>query len=217
MVEVTKLTGLFRFLSKTYKWLFGIKAIKVYLKEDDLFALYKDGKELQLTSNGKASQFVYAKRKGIIYFFRHKEEKHYKIYQLFSYKTSKHREELILDQKPARDGQDNLFELLNPRHLTLSPNESKAYFTLEKYATGSILVEVDLKTKRLQELFSAEQFEFIQSGDFKGNLFVEVSAIKDKGRDIYYEIRDLKGEVLREFSDSDEYMKYRGSLQWKST
>ena len=162
------------------------------------------------------SEFVYSKKRNLVYYFQYKQVDHYKEYELKAYHLIKDQEVFKLNQKAFRDGLDGSFKILSPRSLTLSPEDKKVYFILEKYATGSILIELDIKKKTLRELFSAESFEFIQSGKFKDNLLVGVSIIKDRGRDIYYKIKSLKGETLKEFENYDDYMEYKGNLTWET-
>lgn len=97
----------------------------------------------------------------------------------------------LLNQRPTglflKDGNINLvyssggsFEILSPRHLSMSKDQAKAVFVIEKYATGSEMVNVDLKTGKWTELFSVEHFEIINSGKFKNNLLVGVSEVGDR-------------------------------------
>lgn len=119
---------------------------------------------------------------------------------------------MLLDQKLERDGLELSFEIVQPRQLTLSMDQSKVLFIIEKYATGSQLIEVDIKSGRLKELFSAEQFEIIKSGQYKNKFLVGVGTIEERGRDIYYRMCDGTGKALIKFSDYDSYKAFRGKV-----
>lgn len=208
-------------LDKLYKLIRALKShdvlIKVFEKDQNIHGIYSNGKEKQLSFHGTDSKPILIKSKAIVVFLRsekrwsHHSKKDYKIYKLMTLKTLSLEERLLIDQKPFADGQDASFELLSPRNLVISPDQSKVMFIIEKYATGSQLVQVDLESARFEELFSAEKFEFINSGEFRGQLLVGVSEVGNKGRDVYYKVTNLAGKVLKTFSDYEEYMSFRSS------
>ena len=208
-------------LDKLYKLIRAKKThnilIKVFLKGNNIYGIYSDGKERQYTFLGIDSKPLLVKLKSVVVFLRSEKawsfnsKREYTKYKLMSLQIHSLEERILTDQKPFPDGQDRSFELLSPRNLTISPDQTKVLFVIEKYATGSELVQVDIESGKFEELFSAEKFEFIKSGIYKGQLLVGVSEIGDRGRDIYYKVTDLKGDVLKSFNGYEDYMTFRSS------
>ncbi len=90
--------------------------------------------------------------------------------------------------------------------------QTKNHLLTVKYATGSELVQVDIRTGKWKELFSVEHFEILYKSKYRNNLLVAVSEIRDSGRDIYYKICDINGKTLLEFEDYNNYMIFRSRL-----
>ena len=103
------------------------------------------------------------------------------------------------------------FEILQPQSLTVSKDQSKILFLVEKYDTASELVQIDINSGKFEELFSAEKFDIITSGKYKGKFLVGISEIRDRGRDIYYHVYDENGRSLKKFEDYADYMQFRST------
>ena len=78
------------------------------------------------------------------------------------------------------------------------------------------MVRLDIKKQEWKDFISAESFEFINRGIFKGDLLISVSEIGDRGRDIFYKIVDSNSFVKYKFNDYDQYMQFRSSYSLKS-
>lgn len=190
---------------------------KIITKEGNIYGIYKGDKVTQLTFDGNDSTPLLVKSKKLVIFLRARKafssssNREYAKFKIMTVSTSSLEERTLIDQKPFWDGQDRSFELLSPRNMMVSSDESKVLFVIEKYATGSEFVQVDIETGRFQELFSAEKVEVIRSGQFKDLLLIGVSEVGERGRDIYHKVSDWKGNYLMSFSDREEYMAFRSS------
>jgi len=186
--------------------------LQVFLRDNNIYGNYKDGTERQLTYQSADYNPILIKKRSKIIFLRSEKvpsEREYVRYKLMSLDTLTLEERTLADQKPFQDGLDGSFEILQPSNMVISPNNSKILFIIEKYATGSELVQVDIDTGKFKELFSAENFDIIKSGKLKGKFLVGVSEIRERGRDIYYKVCDSKGNVIRNFENHKEYMQFR--------
>ncbi len=191
-----------------------IDILKVFEKNQDIYGITKDGSEKRLTHNGSSHNPILIKNKSKVVFLKSEKvlrEREYTRYIMMSMDLSSFAERVLADQKPYRDGLDRSFEILQPNSLTLSSDQSKIFFIVEKFVTGSALVQIDVNNGKFEVLFSAEKFDIIRSGKFKGKFLVGVSEIRDKGRDIYYHIYDKNGKSLKRFEDYFEYMEYRSN------
>lgn len=192
---------------------------KSFVKNKNIYGVQGNGKVTQLTFEESDSKPLLIKNKDKIVFLREEQvwywrsrKRHeYTRYKVMVVDASTLEETVLADQKPFQDGQDGSFELLSPRNLMISPDESKVLFVIEKYATGSEFVQVDIETGSFKELFSAEKVEIIKSGQYKDLLLIGVSEVGARGRDIYYKVSNWKGNYLMSFSDREEYMAFRSS------
>lgn len=198
------------------KWLSGSrwsqKPSGIFNNNGNIYLVYPNGTTKQVTFVNSDVTPVLGRSKVI--FFR--EEKitrgnQYSRYKLMSLNVQNLREQVVTDQKPFADGLNGSFEILNPGYPSLSTDQTKVVFTIEKYVTASQLVQVDLKTGKWTELFSVENFETIRTGKYKNKLLVGKSEIGNEGRDIYYKVCDHYGKILLEFDGYEEYMKFRST------
>lgn len=210
--------GIFGIMGAIYafnKWvskkLFKPAISSLFIKEGNIHLVYADGNTKQVTFNNSDSRAVLGR--SFIIFFRSEEVNKLRPYlrhKLMSLNTSKLKEIIISDQKPYSDGLDGSFEILYPGAPSLSSDQSKVVFTIEKYATASQLVQVDLINGKWKELFSVEHFDIINTGLYKNKLLVGSSQIRsNKGRDICYKVCDHDGKSLLEFLDYQGYMEFR--------
>ena len=215
--------GIVAGLEKFYHWLKSTrsssKILKVFERNRNIYGQLKDGSEIQLTHSNADQSPILLKRKAKVVFLRsevYRQEKEYTRYKLLSVDVTSLDERVLADQKPFWDGLDMSFEILQPRSLTISRDQSKILFLVEKYATASEMVQIDVNTGKFEELFSAEKFDLIKSGKYKDKFLVGVSEIRDRGRDIYYHIYDKNGKSLKRFEDYTDYMEFRsGALVGK--
>lgn len=184
----------------------------LFIKEGNIYLVYSSGTTKQITFVQSDLSPTLCESK--VVFFREEQinsNKTYSRFKLMSLDIKTLKENIVTDQKPYSDGLDGSFEILNPRHLSISSDQLKAAFVVEKHATGSQVVSVDLRTGKWTELFSVEYFEVINFGEFKNNLLVGISEVGKRGRDVYYKVCNQYGDKLLEFNDYDEYMKFRST------
>ena len=192
---------------------------KVFVKDKNIYGVQRNGKVTQLTFEESDSKPLLFKNKDKVaflreeqvWYWRSRKRQEYLRYKIMVVDASTLEETVLADQKPFQDGRDGSFELLSPKNLMISPDESKVLFVIEKSATGSEFVEVDIETGSFKELFSAEKVEIIKSGKYKDLLLIGVSEVGERGRDVYYKVSDWKGNNIISFSDRDEYMVFRSS------
>lgn len=92
----------------------------VFLNEGNIYGRYKDGKEKQFTYQSADHNPILLKKKSKIVFFRSEKIggiNEYTRYKLLVIDAQTLDERLLLDQKPARDGLDNTFDILHPVQL----------------------------------------------------------------------------------------------------
>lgn len=202
-----------------FKWLIkkrNLALLKVYEKGGDIFGVFSNNPDKQLTFSGQYVNPVYAKKKSRVIFLRWYEQvisrkRKYRRYSIISMNAKTLLETVLTDQKLFMDGLDASFELFEIKNPTLSSNHSKLYFITEKYATASELMCIDVTSGKSEELFSAEHFDFVKRGRFKGKFLVAISAIVDnKGRDIHYRVYNKRGKTLEKFESEEEYKEFRG-------
>ncbi len=208
---ITVIGGLYAFNQWLRSVPWKVKPSGLFLKEKNIHLTYPNGTTKQVTFVNADTMPILGKSK--VVFFRSEKIDHfgseYTRYKLMSVDINTFKETVISDQKPFADGLNNSFEILKPGYPILSTDQSLIFFCIEKYVTGSELVQVDLRSGKWTELFSVEFFEIINSGKFKNKLLVGVSEARDKGRTIYYKVCDHMGNVLKEFDGYDEYMQFR--------
>ncbi|MGB5977231.1 MAG: hypothetical protein WBG62_07460, partial [Cyclobacteriaceae bacterium] len=183
ILTISKVFPPLKFLVEKYENVFAGKLLKVFEKEGNLFGVYRNGSERQLTSKNADTDPLLIRKKGIVIFLRKVHEGGKQAVRIMTLKVATLQEDTLLDQKPYWDGLLDDFPLYQVEGFTLSPDESKVLFTIEKWATSSLLVHVDIKSGKLTELCPAESFEYIKSGEYKGRLLVTSSEIEgDRGR-----------------------------------
>lgn len=189
----------------------------LFLKDGNIYLVYKTGVTAQISfANSDRKPILGSKR---VVFFREEKianrDRTFSSFKLMTIDVATLRESIVSDQKPFADGLDGSYRILQPGPLTFSVDETAVMFTIEKYVTASQLVQVKIDTGKWTELFSAEKIEVITAGKHKGKLLVGISEIRDKGRGVYYSICESDGKTLHQFSNYDEYMKFRGEALTK--
>ncbi|NOS90950.1 MAG: DUF4339 domain-containing protein [Cyclobacteriaceae bacterium] len=190
----------------------------------NVYALFPNGIKKQLTFNQTDSDPILLPDKEQIIFVRSEarrkvkelffsnDEINYKVKKVMLVNVNDSRESVLTDQKLYEDGQDGTHEILKIDNPVLSLDKNYLMFVTEKYATGSELVMVNLKTGVWTELFTAEWFEQIDKEPYKGYFFAAQSIVGDKGRGIYYRLVDTTGQVIKEFSDKENLDKFKSTL-----
>ena len=139
-----------------FKWLnlnIHLAPKQVIVKDGNLYGVLKDGAQRQLTFSDLDSNPILIKKKLKVVFLRGQEIKsrqNYIRYKLMVLDLKKLEENVLADQKPFLDGLDRSSEILSPIGMKLSPDQSKVLFVVEKYVTSGQLVQVDIKTVRLE-------------------------------------------------------------------
>lgn len=190
---------------------------KAFIKENNVYIAFTDGTQKQLTFNGSdRDPFLLATEGKIVYVRETQVSSRYGTYstkKLMKVDISTLVESIITDQKPYQDGLDATYDILNVISPMLSLDKKYLIFITEKYATGNQLVKVDLQSGKWTELFSAESFELIEKGTFKGMYLVGISEVGSQGRDVYHKLCDEKGDVIKEFDSWESMMKFRNEIR----
>lgn len=191
--------------------------VKVYLKDGNIYGKLNNAtfQDIQLTHESSDDSPVLIKRKYFwnpvrIAFFRKFNTGKGNCFKVMLLNCKTFEEEVLMDQKPERDGLEGSFQLHKPRGMQISPEKTYLLLIMESHATSDALIQIDLRTKEIKKVCSAESFEFIPKGEFKGALLLSVSDIRrNSGRAIFFQVSDRNGHMLHEFEDYDEYRRFR--------
>jgi hypothetical protein len=186
----------------------------LYVKDKNIHIAFTDDKQKQITFNGSDDTPLLYKNKEQIIFVRTVKEsginRGYERKKLMIVSIDDFTERTITEKKPFKDGNDNSNEIFTIGNPTISIDSSSIYFTTEKWVTGNELVKVGIETRKWEELFATNQFEYITKGSHKGLFLITRSEIRDKGRASYHMLVDEQGIVKKEFENktsADNFMK----------
>jgi hypothetical protein len=186
----------------------------LYVKDKNIHIAFTDDKQKQITFNGSDDTPLLYKNKEQIIFVRTIKEsginRGYERKKLMIVSIDDFTERTITEKKPFKDGNDNSNEIFTIGNPTISIDSSSIYFTTEKWVTGNELVKVGIETRKWEELFATNQFEYITKGSHKGLFLITRSEIRDKGRASYHMLVDEQGIVKKEFENktsADNFMK----------
>jgi hypothetical protein len=177
----------------------------LYVKDNNIHIVFTDDKQKQITFNGSDEIPLFYKNKEQIIFVRTLKEngvnREYERKKLMIVSIDNLTERTITEKKPFKDGNDNSNEIFRIGNPTISIDSTNIYFTTEKWVTGDVLVKVNIKNGKWDELFAANQFEYIPKGIHKGLFLINRSEIRDKGRASYHMLVNEKGVVKKEFEN----------------
>lgn len=187
---------------------------KVFIDNDNVHVAFVDGNSKKLTFNKSDKSAILLKEK-VVFVRTVKADNgghQYDRFKIMTVDVKTLMEEVIADQKPYKDGNDNTYEILNVIDLTPSNDNKSIYFITEKFATSNQVVKVDIDNGNWTALFPAETFELVRKGAFKDYFLVGKSEIRERGRDVYYEVCNESGEVVKEFDSADSLMEFRSQM-----
>jgi outer membrane protein assembly factor BamE (lipoprotein component of BamABCDE complex) len=182
-----------------------IEIKNLYVKDKNIHIVYSNDKQKQITFNGSDDLPFFYKNKEQIIFIRTVKEngihRKYERKKLMIVSINDLTERTITEKKPFKDGNDQSNEIFKIGNPTISIDKKSIYFTTEKWVTGNELVKVNIENGKWDELFATNQFEYISSGNHKGEFLIVRSEIRDKGRAGYYMLVNEKGVVKKEFEN----------------
>lgn len=190
--------------------------IKAYIKDGDVFIIYTNGAEKQLTFTKTDSDPFLLKAENIIVFIRKTPMRmgmnKYTSCKIVKVDIKSLIETVITDQKSFKDFEKstNISRIKNP---TLSSDQKFIFSVTEKYVTGDQLVKVELSTGAWTELFSAEEFQILTKEPYKNMFLIGRSEIDTQGRGIHYKLVDKDGKVLKEFGSEASMIQFRNSIK----
>jgi len=180
---------------------------EVFARNQNIFAVMENGSQKQLTFSRNDRDPVLIPNTVQVVFIRGEVVRtgfgSYTRNKIMILDAATREERIVTEEKPYRDGLDNTNEILNVIAPALSPDNQHLYFITEKYATSNQLVKVHLQTGNWTEMFSAESYELIKSGRYRGFYLISRSEVGDRGRDLYYQIVDKNNRTVRRF-DSEQ-------------
>jgi|GEM_PF-1076109 len=182
----------------------------VLVREGNIYFL-RDGIETQLTFSSSDKNPLMLENDKII-FIRQEEgigQIKYFTNKVMTVDTKLLFEETITNKKPYKDALDGSYEIFTLINPSLSLDKKYLLFVTEKYVTAGQLVKVEISTGKWSELFSAESFELILHGKFKGLFLIAKSEVRNRGRDIYYKLCDESGKILKEFDSETSLLKFK--------
>jgi hypothetical protein len=191
--------------------------IKTFIKDGNVFVTLTNGTQKQLTfTRSDERPFVLRSVNKVLYIRNEnivKGDVEYTRKKIMTVDINSFAEETIADAKPYKDGADNTYEIMKVDNPCLSIDEGSLYFTTPHTTTTHQLVKLDLDTKKWNQLFSAETFELIRTGQFAGCFLVGQYEIGARGKGIYYYMLDSQGKRLKEFADKETMEQFKKAVQ----
>lgn len=191
----------------------GDKAAKTFERDKNIFVALTNGKEKQLTFNQSDSDPIFIADKNYVIFVRSQGSGYSQTKKVMRVNIDNLAESILTEQKPYKDS-DGEMKIYSVNHLTLSLDKKSILFVTEKYVTGNQLVKVNLENGNWTEMFSAENFEIIDKGEYKGYFLVGQSDIEEgRGRNVYYRLLNESGEIIKKFSDEESMRVFKNGLK----
>jgi hypothetical protein len=191
--------------------------IKTFIKDGNVFITLTNGIQKQLTFTRSDERPFVLRSVNKILFIRNenivKGDAEYTRKKIMTVDINSFEEETIADAKPYKDGADNTYEIMKVDNPCLSIDEGSLYFITPLTSTNHQLVKLDLDTKKWNQLFSAETFELIRTGQFAGCFLVGQYEIGARGKGIYYYMLDSQGKRLKEFADKEAMEQFKKAVQ----
>lgn len=186
---------------------------KTFEKNRNVYVAFVDGTEKQLTFNASDHDAILIKDEGLVVFVRDDNTPEAQRKKLMRVSISDLSESVITETTPFQDGLEGPNYILNIINPTLTLDEKEILFVTEKYATANELVQVNIKTGMWTDLFTAENFEQIDHGQYKGYFLAAQSDIGENGRDIFYRLVNDSGTILKKFSDEDAMKAFKKEMK----
>lgn len=187
--------------------------IKASIKGGDVFVTFPDGKVKQLTFTKTNEKSFMLKSTNEVLFFRNerilKGDVEYTKKKIMKVDINSFQETTLSEQKPFKDGKDNTYDILNIENPCLSLDETSLYFLTAHTATTNQLIKLDLSTGKWNQLFSAESFELIRSGQFAGYFLIGQYELGPRGKGIYYYMLDVTGKRFKEFDGKESMQQFK--------
>jgi hypothetical protein len=191
--------------------------IKTFIKDGNVFVTLTNGTQKQLTFTRSDERPFVLKSVNKILFIRNenvvKGDAEYTRKKIMTVDVNSFEEETIADAKPYKDGADNTYEIMKVENPCLSIDEGSLFFITPHTSTTHQLVKLDLDTKKWNQLFSAESFELIRTGQFAGCFLVGQFEIGTRGKGIYYYMLDSQAKRLKEFADKEAMEQFKKAVQ----
>lgn len=208
-------TNYFLALTKSAENNVSINVVKLFVKENNIYAVYSNSKTKQLTYNNSDRDPLLLDSNNVI-FIREKSSQYGSdrtLISIMSVNIATLKERVITNEMPFVDGLSNTNELLMVDNLCLSLDKKYIYFLTGKYVTSAQLVKVNIATGKWQELFATNEYKFITSGSYKGSFLISVSEIRDNGREAFYKILNENGDVIKEFDNYETAIKFLNDIK----
>lgn len=191
--------------------------LKSFIKNGNVFVTFPDGAQKQLTFTQTDERPFVLRSVNKILFIRNEQivkgDAEYTRKKIMTVDINSFEEETIADAKPYKDGADNTYEIMKVDNPNLSLDEGSLYFITPHTSTTHQLVRLDLNTKKWNQLFSAETFELLRTGQFAGCFLVGQYEIGARGKGIYYYMLDPQGKRLKEFANKDAMEQFKKVVQ----
>ena len=191
--------------------------IKSFIKNGNVFVTFPDGNQRQLTFTKTDERPFVLKSANKILFFRNeriiKGDVEYTRKKIMTVDINTFQEGTIAEQKPYKDGLDNTYEILKIESPCLSLDEGSLYFITPHTTTTNQLIRLDLNTGKWNQLFSAESFEIIGSGQFTNYFLTSQYEVGPRGKGIRYYMLDSQGARIKEFDSKESMNQFRDAVK----
>lgn len=196
--------------------------INTFVKDKNIFVTDASGSIKQITFKGKDKDPIITQDFKAIYFVRETGSKVEKdngaeeLICIMKVDLENSTEEKICDHiinedwvKSGMSSDITIDSLTNIENLSISAKDEYLFFETQKWAVSSVLVKLNIKTKETKEISPSNKFDLIKDGEFKDNIIVNKSYIKEnEGRQWSNWLIDFDGKVIKEIGDENSVIMF---------
>jgi hypothetical protein len=191
--------------------------LKTYAKEGNIYIQSEDGKERQLTFTRNdekpnlvvsLDQVIFVRKEKVV-----QEQKEYYRKKIMTVGINEFLEKEISSQKPYKDGVNNTTEIIRVDNPSVSSDGNYLFFLANHTSTTSQLIKLEISSGKWILLFSAEEYELLNSGPFEDYFLIGRNEMGAGGQGIYYYMVDQTGKKVKEFNSKESMIQFKNSIQ----
>lgn len=190
---------------------------ETFAKEGNIFVRLEDGKERQLTFTLSDEKTNLIDSRDLVIFVRNEkvvqEQKEYYRKKIMTVGINDFLEKEISSQKPYKDGVNNTTEIIRVDNPSVSSDGNYLFFLANHTSTTSQLIKLEISSGKWILLFSAEEYELLNSGLFKDYFLIGRNEPGAAGQMIYYYLVDQTGKKVKEFNSKESMNQFKQLIQ----
>ncbi|MBL7112783.1 MAG: hypothetical protein ISS19_12680 [Bacteroidales bacterium] len=190
---------------------------ETFAKEGNIFVRLEDGKERQLTFTLSDEKPNLIDSRDLVIFVRNEkvvqEQKEYYRKKIMTVGINDFLEKEISSQKPYKDGVNNTTEIIRVDNPSVSSDGNYLFFLANHTSTTSQLIKLEISSGKWILLFSAEEYELLNSGLFKDYFLIGRNEPGAAGQMIYYYLVDQTGKKVKEFNSKESMNQFKQLIQ----